>query len=231
MEYKSMNVSNEQEERVIYACGKFGWKLKNTQTVCNLFEDYTKLIFEREETLPNLHLVKVIEKDFWDISATLPAERPRELPWQTINDFTKTQHPSLYTDSLKRKLIVKRTMLYTSIISLAATVFGAAAFPLEELGIPMPLLIPGLFVVGFLGFLLLGYVIAAMRTNIYESVHWERDAFNPKSKYYPSIKKQYESYLVLQKEQQKRVEAYDSAVEKMAELFQQAENLLQGKEL
>lgn len=107
MEYKTVDVKNEEEQNTIKFWGQFGWNLKNSQRVYNKSShledrggstysvtetmDFTKIIFERDKSMPNYAKIVSLEEEYLRIEKFMPKEEP-ECPsgrYSSIEAFAK----------------------------------------------------------------------------------------------------------------------------------------------
>ncbi len=92
MEIKTLDVKNEEESETIEFWAQFGWSLKSSQRVYNKDShlesrgdstysvtetvDFTKLVFERDKNGPNYPRIVELEREYFAIAASLPAQKP-----------------------------------------------------------------------------------------------------------------------------------------------------------
>lgn len=125
LEIKSVDVENEEEEKVITVFQSFGWKLKSSQRVFNQSStprgaisyenltyihsetqtiDFTKLVFERDTKMPNYDEIVELEEEFWALCANFsePPYMPPDV--HTMEDWATHFYPDLRTSKDKNKI-------------------------------------------------------------------------------------------------------------------------------
>lgn len=93
MEIKTLDVKNSEEQSTIEFWSQFGWVLKSSQRVYNKDShletrgedtysvtetvDFTKLVFERDKNAPNYGKIVSLEKEYFNVQASMPKEEPK----------------------------------------------------------------------------------------------------------------------------------------------------------
>ncbi len=93
MEIKTLNVDNAKEAATIEFWSQFGWTLKSSQRVFNKDShlelrgstqysvtetvDFTKLVFERDKSMPNYEKIKELEEEYLTTANRIPKKMPQ----------------------------------------------------------------------------------------------------------------------------------------------------------
>ncbi len=120
MEYKTLNVKNSEEDSTIAFWTQFGWSLKSSQRVynkdshietdrgtgdlCSVTEtvDFTKLVFERDKSMPGYADVVRLEEEYFSAASELSKfgeiKKPAKMSiksYSTIEEYAKGEKPDL----------------------------------------------------------------------------------------------------------------------------------------
>lgn len=229
-EIKSIDVENAAEELYIKIFQKFGWELKSSQRVFNqstspvraiTYEgythiesetetvDFTKLVFEREQKIPNYDQLVELENEFWRLSEVVAIGRPNLPPHATtMAGWAKYTEPELRT-KIERRLphILFGLMIATEL---------CAPLALAEIG-----KIPANENVVQLIFLGIGITALVWKlTTLFLRKNALRSAINsPQSKYRKRLERLYNQVI-------DQIELYDYSSQRMDEIVNQAARLL-----
>lgn len=115
MEIKTLDVKNSEEQSTIEFWSQFGWVLKSSQRVYNKDShletrgedtysvtetvDFTKLVFERDKNAPNYGKIVSLEKEYFEIQASMPKEAPQVncRHYNSIEAFAEGAKPDVRT--------------------------------------------------------------------------------------------------------------------------------------
>lgn len=231
-EIKTLNVDNDQEEKVIKVFQSFGWELKSSQRVYNqdsyadgaiTYEDvtfihnttetvdFTKLVFEREKKMPHYDELVELEREFWRTAAKTPTQKPYLPPHaETMEDWGRHFEPDLRSSGEKnRHNIIFGVLLAIWFIIFAAFESTTSSF-IGDNALAA-------------GFIILG---AALIISIWIITykHSYRKALEIALKPHPSpyrftLEEEYNAIIF-------QITAYENGVQYMSELLQEAEEYL-----
>ena len=115
MEIKTLDVKNSEEQSTIEFWSQFGWVLKSSQRGYNKDShletrgedtysvtetvDFTKLVFERDKNAPNYGKIVSLEKEYFEIQASMPNEEPKVncRHYNSIEAFAEGAKPDVRT--------------------------------------------------------------------------------------------------------------------------------------
>lgn len=113
MEIKTLDISNDAEDTTIQIYQDFGWSLKSSQRVFNRDShlesegdsvysvtktvDYTKLVFERDKSMPHYKEIKELEDRFFYLLENLP-DRNSVMPNETMEAWATRVRPDIKTN-------------------------------------------------------------------------------------------------------------------------------------
>ena len=248
-EYKSIDIENDKESDIISLFSEFGWELKSSQRIFsqdtrpigavtfNSKEsdvgltyihsqtntvDYTKLVFQRDNSLPNLSRVRELEREFWQLSSTCPAHRPTEPEYMPLEEWAISTHASIYSDVERILAWIGSGLVFTVIW---AIVF-AITLTIDEGG--------GFFknfITAFFPCLIAGAVCGGVWFNLYDFIKRKSVYVNEKSKHHKSVRKRYEEYIAIMDRQKLLVEHFDETMDQMSDIIAEANVLLDKGEI
>ncbi len=113
MEIKTLDISNDAEDTTIQLYQDFGWSLKSSQRVFNRDShlegggdsvysvtntvDFTKLVFERDKSMPHYEEIKELEDRFFYMLDNLP-NRNSVMPNETMEAWAQRVKPDIKTN-------------------------------------------------------------------------------------------------------------------------------------
>ena len=229
MEYRTMDVDNEQEVYVIEILQFFGWKLKSSQRVYNqsskpqgaiTYEnltfihsetntvDFTKLVFERDKNIPHYDELVVLEEEFFALAAEHAKPKPYMPPdVHTMEEWAVHFYPDLRTPEEKRNIHIgfgiAMAIWVICLLSIGESADSASS------GIAW-LTIGGAALIGWLWY----HTLGRRRSRAFKM------AMKPeKSAYRSELQKRYENVM-------KEIEAYERYEIRMGEIRERATSLL-----
>lgn len=234
LEIKSVDVENEEEEKVITVFQSFGWKLKSSQRVFNQSStprgaisyenltyihsetqtiDFTKLVFERDTKMPNYGEIVELEEEFWELSSECPNDRPIEPELLDFKEWINKTKPSAFPKSKKIMLSILFYCALPILVSIISGLFG---------GITVG------FFIFFIVLLLIPINVMFSYFLIYlcNSKILKQDLNSIDSTYYKELQSQYSEYADNIKALQEAAISYDDRINKMRHLIWKSENLL-----
>ena len=112
MEYKTLNIKNSEEDSSIQNWSRFGWVLKSSQRVYNKDShietkgdqtysvtetvDFTKLVFERDKSMPNYDRIAKLEREYLAAEAevaSFQAPKNEVKSYSSIEDYGRSELP------------------------------------------------------------------------------------------------------------------------------------------
>lgn len=113
MEIKTLDISNDAEDTTIQLYQDFGWNLKSSQRVFNRDShlegsgdsvysvtntvDFTKLVFERDKSMPHYEEIKELEDRFFYMLENMP-DRNSVMPNETMEAWAMRVKPDIKTN-------------------------------------------------------------------------------------------------------------------------------------
>lgn len=237
-EIKSVDVENEEEEKVITVFQSFGWKLKSSQRVFNQSStprgaisyenltcihsetetiDFTKLVFERDTKMPNYDEIVELEEEFWELSSECPTARPIEPELMDFEKWVDKANPSAFSKSSKI-----RTSFLFYIIS--GIVFGLFVYFVGTVGEEFDA-----SVLSLIACVALSLIIVPMHLYISKALFYVYNRYHLKTdnlKDNEFLQKQYSEYVNDTKASQAAAISFDNSIRTMRELIQRSEKLL-----
>jgi hypothetical protein len=233
LEYKTVEVSNEEAPYWIKWMSKFGWSLKSSQRIYNrssrpvgalTYEnltyihsetsvvDFTELLFERKTSMPNYYEICELEKEAFELVPYCNGEtRPYEPVKLTFDEWIDGTSPSPFT----KGEFTFRTIITSIILALVVTAIIIACVGLEDgdsmgmLAIAFVILIPAI-PLSYLFTWISGHIVRMTTKN------------NASSRHYKKLTDDYDCYCRIVKEQLHRVEMFDYAYKRIPEIFEEA---------
>ncbi len=227
LEYKSLEVANEDEEVAIRVLQRFGWRLKSSQRIFNqnarpvgaiiyqnnatIFSrtetvDFTKILLERDTNMPHYQRIAALEEEFFELAEQSTLQRP--LPPQPLMPFdtwAKSARPKIFSTLPVLVSVFCIAILFPTII--ATILSGETASAMLPIGL---LVSPAVF--GLIK------VIEIFLRN--RAIVDERSPFRKK------IQAQYDRYRQLHFDQLKKIELYDYAAVRLSEISKEVSALL-----
>lgn len=232
LEYKTVEVDNEEAPYWIKWMSRFGWKLKNSQRVFNrssrpvgalTYEnltfihsetsvvDFTELLFERDQSIPNYYEICELEQEAFELIPYCNGEtRPYEPTKQSFEEWVDYTKPSPFT---KGEFALRAIMTSVLIVFLiAAIIIGSVGLENGDfegaLAIGVVLLIPAIP---------LSYLITWISSHIVRGIVKN----NPSSRHYKKLTEDYEEYSKMIDEKLRLVELFDYAYKRIPEIFEE----------
>lgn len=229
MEFKSIDVNNEDEGKFIQAFQSFGWKLKSSQRVFNQsttptaaisYEnytyihsetetiDFTKLVFERDKNIESYsHLVE-LEQEFFDLNQDVSGGKPYIPPHVTnMESWAKHFEPDLRTSAERKRMHIFFGILLVltlfSLVVLTETISEHNAF-----------------IIMYVLLLFLGFVIVMWRmtAKLSKSIALRKAIKNPSSVYRARLEHLYNDVI-------QAVIEYEENIDRMREILHEAQYL------
>lgn len=237
LEYKTVEVSNEEAPYWIKWMAKFCWKLKSSQRIFDrssrpvgaiTYEnltfihsetsvvDFTELLFERETSIPNYYEICELEQEAFELVPYCNGEtRPYEPVKMTFGEWIDNTSPSPFT----KGEFAFRTIITSVILALVVTAIIIACVGVEggdsvgTLAIAFVILIPAI-PLSYLFTWISGHIVRMTAKN------------DASSRYYKKFAEDYDDYCEIVKEQLHRVEMFDYAYKRIPEIFEEVFLLL-----
>ena len=232
-EFKSLDISVDQEEKIIQAFQSFGWRCIGSQRIFNQtttptaaisYESYTyvhsetetvdfvRLTFERDKKMPNYEEIVELEDEFWSLNSTINYEKPYLPPnANTMEDWARIYEPDLREKGIKTRIhIIFGILAFLPVVILQALAGSIDSFDnSDEVG-------PAIMLI---------YMIVMIIIWVNSIKGYKKTALNTALKNQPSI---YRTKLeTMYNDIVDAVNYYDQTVDRMREIINEAEDLLE----
>ena len=230
LEYKSIDVNNEDEEKFIQVFQAFGWKLKSSQRVFHQsttptaaisYEnytyvhsetetvDFTKLVFERNKSIENYWELVELEQEFFDLNQEVAGGKPYIPPHATTAEaWARHFEPDLRTPSERKRLhtffgILSGIFLLSAVI-VSNTLENDSGY---------------LAMMGLLFLCVLTIIVWRISAILSRSVALQSAIKNRSAKYRSRLDTQYQSLI-------RDLKEYEKNIDRMRDILREAESLL-----
>ena len=226
IEYKSIEVANDDEESAIILYQSFGWRLKSSQRIFSqnsrpvgaltyensamIFSrtetvDFTKLLFERDTKMPHHCEIKDLEEEFFELAEATTLEPPLPpKPLMSLEAWVKATKPKLFPTWVILLLLFGICAFLPTTIATLIPEIGPAFIPVCIFSAPIV-------------WLLITVILRILRN---------RAAVDERALFRDRLQKQYDSYKELREKQIEAINLYDYASVRLKEIMQEVTELL-----